>query len=227
MSVVRHGPASSSAARRKTAARSSHGVRDQSCQASAAALIARSTSAVAALVDVGEHVAPCGAASPPRTCRRCAPPRRRSRTGSRGAPPPSRRAGAQLRPLGRARRVALDRLVDRRGRPEDPVATRLEPAPGAGRRRRLRPWMRRRRASHAHCTRSRRRQSRRLRSLTGKLRRACAHCTRSRHRQSRRLRSLMSPSSLRSLHPLPAPAEPAPPLPDELRRAYAHWAIVW
>ncbi len=44
LSVERHGPASSSAARRKTAARSSHGVRDQSCQASAAALIARSTS---------------------------------------------------------------------------------------------------------------------------------------------------------------------------------------
>src|SRR6476619_6461763 len=30
--VVRHGPASSLAARRKTAARSSHGVRDRSCQ---------------------------------------------------------------------------------------------------------------------------------------------------------------------------------------------------
>ena len=44
-SVCRHGPASSSAARRKTAARSSHGVRDQSSQASAAAAIARSTSA--------------------------------------------------------------------------------------------------------------------------------------------------------------------------------------
>ena len=44
-SVERHGPASSSAARRKTAARSSHGVRDQSASASAAASIARSTSA--------------------------------------------------------------------------------------------------------------------------------------------------------------------------------------
>ena len=44
-SVCRHGPARSSAARRKTAARSSHGVRDQSSQASAAAAIARSTSA--------------------------------------------------------------------------------------------------------------------------------------------------------------------------------------
>jgi hypothetical protein len=45
LSVDRHGPASSSAARRKTAARSSQGVRDQSCHASAAAWIARSTSA--------------------------------------------------------------------------------------------------------------------------------------------------------------------------------------
>ena len=43
-STCRHGPASSSAARRKTAARSSHGVRDQVFHASAAASIARSTS---------------------------------------------------------------------------------------------------------------------------------------------------------------------------------------
>ena len=42
--VSRHGPASSSAARRKTAARSSHGTRCQSSQASAEALIAASTS---------------------------------------------------------------------------------------------------------------------------------------------------------------------------------------
>src|SRR6478609_11963518 len=40
--VVRHGPASSSAAHRKTVARSSHGVRDHSLQESADALIARS-----------------------------------------------------------------------------------------------------------------------------------------------------------------------------------------
>ena len=38
--VERHGPASSSAARRKTDARSSHGRRDQSCRASRAASIA-------------------------------------------------------------------------------------------------------------------------------------------------------------------------------------------
>jgi len=38
--VERHGPVSSSAARRITAARSSHGVRDQSCHAAAAASIA-------------------------------------------------------------------------------------------------------------------------------------------------------------------------------------------
>jgi hypothetical protein len=43
-SVSRHGPARSSAARRKTAARSSHGTRCQSSHASAAASIARSTS---------------------------------------------------------------------------------------------------------------------------------------------------------------------------------------
>ena len=39
-SVSRHGPASSSAARRSTPARSSHGQRDQSSQAAAAASIA-------------------------------------------------------------------------------------------------------------------------------------------------------------------------------------------
>ena len=55
-SVSRHGPASSSAARRKTAARSSHGTRCQSSHASADALIAASTSVGAALVDVGEDV---------------------------------------------------------------------------------------------------------------------------------------------------------------------------
>ena len=43
-SVCRHGPARSSDARSSTAARSSHGVRDQSCHASPAAAIARSTS---------------------------------------------------------------------------------------------------------------------------------------------------------------------------------------
>src|SRR4051794_9630214 len=42
-SVERHGPARSSAARRKTAARSSHAMRDQSCHASPAAATARST----------------------------------------------------------------------------------------------------------------------------------------------------------------------------------------
>jgi hypothetical protein len=42
--VSRHGPVSSSAARRKTAARSFHGVRDQSWCASRAAAIACSTS---------------------------------------------------------------------------------------------------------------------------------------------------------------------------------------
>ena len=54
--VARQGPESSSAARRKIAARSSHGIRDQSCQASPAASIACWTSLGAALVDVGEHV---------------------------------------------------------------------------------------------------------------------------------------------------------------------------
>ena len=55
-SVSRHGPESSSAARRKTAARSSHGQRDQSSQAFAAASIACCDVLGAALVDVGEHV---------------------------------------------------------------------------------------------------------------------------------------------------------------------------
>ena len=45
LSVERQGPASSSDARRITAARSSHGQRDQSCAAAAAAATARSTSA--------------------------------------------------------------------------------------------------------------------------------------------------------------------------------------
>ena len=57
MSVERHGPESSSAARRKTAARSSHGVRAQSWRASRGrgdrALDLRG----AALVHVGEDVA--------------------------------------------------------------------------------------------------------------------------------------------------------------------------
>ena len=48
-SVERHGPASSSAARRKTAARSSHGSRCQSSQACAAEAIAPSTSVAPAL----------------------------------------------------------------------------------------------------------------------------------------------------------------------------------
>ena len=57
LSVARHGPESSSAARRKTAARSSHGRRDQSSQASPAASIALLDLGRAALVDVGEDVA--------------------------------------------------------------------------------------------------------------------------------------------------------------------------
>ena len=56
LSVERHGPASSSAARRNTAARSSHGVRDQSCQALAAASIACSTCERVALRHPGEDV---------------------------------------------------------------------------------------------------------------------------------------------------------------------------
>ena len=56
LSVSRHGPASSSAARRKTAARSSHGQRDQSCHAAAAASIALLDVLGARLVDVGEDV---------------------------------------------------------------------------------------------------------------------------------------------------------------------------
>ena len=55
-SVSRHGPASSSAARRNTAARSSHGQRDQSSHAAAAASIASLHVLGAALVHVGEHV---------------------------------------------------------------------------------------------------------------------------------------------------------------------------
>ena len=118
--VLRHGPESSSAARSRTAARSSHGVRDQSCQASAAALIARSTSGAPPLCDVREHVALAvrhdrlervaglGVLAADDVRDRDALVRHRAQPV------------LQLGPLGRARRVALDRLVDRRRRPEDP-----------------------------------------------------------------------------------------------------------
>ena len=56
LSVSRQGPARSSAARRITVARSSHGQRDQSAHAFAAASIASCTCSAVALVDVGEHV---------------------------------------------------------------------------------------------------------------------------------------------------------------------------
>ena len=55
-SVSRHGPASSSAARRKTAARSSHGQRDQSCHAARGGVDRLRDVLGARLVDVGEHV---------------------------------------------------------------------------------------------------------------------------------------------------------------------------
>ena len=61
-SVERHGPASSSAARRKTAARSSHGSRCQSSQASAEAAIALVDLGRARLVHVARGRGPCRAA---------------------------------------------------------------------------------------------------------------------------------------------------------------------
>ena len=118
-SVERHGPASSSAARRKTDARSSQGRRDQSACASRAASIACCDVLGAALGDVGEDVLL---------------PVRHHRLGRllrldllaadhhRDRDPLAlhlREPDAQLLALGRARRVALDRLVDRRGRSED------------------------------------------------------------------------------------------------------------
>ena len=103
-SVCRHGPASSSAARRKIDARSSHGVRDQSCQASAAAPMARSTSPAPALCTVpstwwrlwgmtASNVSPVTTSSPPitsgisRRCEESSSRRRRSssRSGLPGA----------------------------------------------------------------------------------------------------------------------------------------------
>jgi hypothetical protein len=77
-SVERQGPESSSAARRKTAARSSHGNRCQSSHASAEAAMARSTSAGPALCTcartcslscgmTASKVSPVGISSPPIT----------------------------------------------------------------------------------------------------------------------------------------------------------------
>ena len=77
-SVCRHGPARSSAARRKTVARSSHGVRDQSAHASAETAIARSTSFAPPLCTVARtcerlcgstdsNVSPVRTSSPPIT----------------------------------------------------------------------------------------------------------------------------------------------------------------
>ena len=54
--MSRHGPASSSAARSNTAARSSHGQRDQSSHAFAAGVDRLLDVLRGALVDVGEHV---------------------------------------------------------------------------------------------------------------------------------------------------------------------------
>src|SRR5579884_3839773 len=78
LTVARHGPVRRSAARRKIAARSSHGIRDQSCHASAAAAAARSTSAAAPLCTVARtwlrlcgitcsNVSPVRTSSPPIT----------------------------------------------------------------------------------------------------------------------------------------------------------------
>ncbi len=104
LSVVRHGPARSSAARRKIEARSSHGVRDQSFHASAAALTARSTSLGPPLCTVAStcerlcgstasKVLPVRTSSPPMTSGMSicwdSISRRRSRTASRSGEPGS------------------------------------------------------------------------------------------------------------------------------------------
>src|SRR5918992_1264251 len=113
-SVARQGPESSSAARRKTAARSSQGSRDQSCHASPAASIARSTS-----------FAPPWCTSARTWLFRC------GMSAVDDVDPADdereldalalhfRQAALKLSALWRARRVVLDRLVRRLRRPED------------------------------------------------------------------------------------------------------------
>ena len=86
--VERHGPARSSAARRKTEARSSHGIRDQSACASRAAPIARCTCS-APPCSTSARTWCCGAASRPESSPRSRPPCRRSRSESRSARAPS------------------------------------------------------------------------------------------------------------------------------------------
>ena len=121
LSVSRHGPASSSAARRKTAARSSHGQRDQSSQAVARGVDRLLHVLGAALVDVGEHVL-LRVRHHGRRGRRCGCPCRRSRAGSRSARRHLLEPRLQARALGAAGRVAVDRLVAGRRRAEDGVA---------------------------------------------------------------------------------------------------------
>src|SRR6266550_2992443 len=108
--VARHGPASSSAARRKTAARSSHGQRDQSCQASPAAAVARSTSGAPPLWTVARtcpflcgmtasNVSPVRISSPPMTrgsssCCACSSARRTRSSSRSGEPGAYERTGS-------------------------------------------------------------------------------------------------------------------------------------
>ena len=117
--VDRHGPAISSAARRKTATRSCHGVRDHAgCAAPGGGDRALDLSR-ASLLDVRQHV---------RAAMRHHCLERRPRLDALAADHHRdvhalgghlREPAAQLGALGRARRVAPDRLVDRRRRTED------------------------------------------------------------------------------------------------------------
>ena len=119
LSVSRHGPASSSAARRKIAARSSQGTRSSPPRPRRAALIAASTSAGAALVDVGEDV-----------LLRVRHDRLARLAGAHLLAADDQRdveplvphllePQLQARALRRSRRVVLDRLVHRRRNAED------------------------------------------------------------------------------------------------------------
>ena len=117
--VERHGPESSSAARRNTATRSCHGVEAHPACAARAAAIARSTCEASPFATsastwsrscgmTASNVVPVSTRSPPITSGI------ESRSPDISAEPP-----LQLRPLGRARRVRPNGLVDRGGRAED------------------------------------------------------------------------------------------------------------
>ena len=129
--MSRHGPASSSAARRKTDARASHESADHSRRASAAAAIARATSSLAALVVLAEDVLmvvghdDVGGAPGAHLL---------AADHHRDLDLPAGHlveAGLEARPLRGTGRVVADRLVDRLGKVEDSCAHAAKPTCGA------------------------------------------------------------------------------------------------